>query len=64
MRNFDAEILASAHLIGIPCTGVLNLIATIVFGGSSAREHRHLEVIDFDFRDNTVDVVHREGSYS
>ena len=64
VRNFDAEILASAHLIGVPSTGVLYLVAAVVFGGSSAREHRHFEVIDFDFGDYSVHVVHREGSYS
>jgi hypothetical protein len=62
--NLHAEILSGADLISIPCAGVLDLVPAIVFRRDAASEHGDLEVINLDFGDDTINIMHREGSNS
>lgn len=64
VRDLDANVLSRSDLVGIACAAVLDFISAIVLGGDSAREHRHLEVVDLDLRDDTIHVVHWERSDS
>ena len=64
MRNLQAKVLPGAHLVGVAGACVFNLIPAIVFCGNTASEHGNFEIIDLDFGNDSVDVMHWKWSDS